>query len=73
MDKPEINVDEMKANFIKNAKEKPWSWEWKFTMARVLLSQGRSPQFVRKLLGLTYPWMFRHSLLTRKDGRIVQA
>jgi len=65
--------DTMKANIIKIAKEKPWSWQWKFLTAIYMLNTEvpnkkgvmgkRSIQFVKKLLGVTYQDLLRWNVI----------
>lgn len=58
---------DMRNNFIKNARSKPWGWEWKYTMAFKLLRQGRSVKFVKDVLGVTYQWLLTCNLIKYID------
>ncbi len=53
----------MRENFIINAKEEPWGWEWKYTTAFMMLNQGRPIDFIKKILGVSTPWLRRHKLI----------
>lgn len=53
----------MEESLIKLAIEKPWSWAWKFLVARDLLAIGRDVQAVKNMLRVTYPWLASRGLI----------
>ena len=86
MDQPkEMTAEEiseqMKKTIIVNAKDRPWSWEWKFLTALYLL-QGmplkedgtphrRDIKSVKNMLGITYQTLLRWGFIELKKGRYV--
>ncbi len=80
----EMTEEEMgeaiKANLVKNAKERPWGWEFKYLSALYMLHElvedhkgrkgRRSIKGVKELLGITYAAMMRWKLIEMHQGQL---